>query len=322
MAVYTDITDQELESLLAGYDLGRALSCKGVAEGIENSNFILDTEGGRFVLTIYERRVRADDLPYFIDLMRWLAARDFPCPTPIADREGKVLTEVRGKPTAIVSFLSGLSVRRPTQAQSREVGKGLARLHAAAAGFPGRRPNALGLAAWAPLFTPRQAAAAAKLEAGLDQRIADDLDALAAAWPADLPTGPIHADLFPDNAFFDRDRFVGAIDFYFACDDALAYDLAVCLNAWCFEREGRLLAGHARALLEGYEALRPLQVNERAALPLLARGAAMRFFLTRLVDWERGAEGALVTPKDPMEYARRLDVHRTGDLSAALGDLA
>jgi homoserine kinase type II len=318
VAVYTDINDQELESLLEGFDLGRALSCKGVAEGIENSNFILDTERGRFVLTIYERRVRPDELPYFIDLMRWLAGRGFPCPTPIADRAGRVLTEVRGKPTAIVSFLTGLSVRRPTAAQCREVGLGLARLHEAAEGFPGRRPNALGLAAWAPLFAPRQAAAAA-LEPGLDQRVAADLEALAEHWPEGLPAGPIHADLFPDNVFFDRNRFVGAIDFYFACDDALAYDLAICLNAWCFEHDGRLLPSHARALLGGYETLRPLSERERAALPVLARGAAMRFFLTRLVDWQRGAEGALVTPKDPMEYARRLDVHRRGGLADALG---
>ncbi len=318
MAVYTDITDRELEDLLAGYDLGRALSCKGVAEGIENSNFILETERGRFILTIYERRVEAEELPYFIDLMLWLAGRGFPCPTPIADRSGQALTQVRGKPSAIVTFLSGLSVRRPTAAHCEEAGAGLARLHAAGKGFPGRRANGLGLAAWAPLFEPRHAAAAAALEPGLDDRIAADLLALNAGWPSGLPTGPIHADLFPDNVFFARDRFAGAIDFYFACDDALAYDLAVCLNAWCFDADGRVLPDHARALLRGYQAERPLTPPERAALPILARGAAMRFFLTRLVDWQRGAEGALVTPKDPMEYARRLDFHRTRGLEDVL----
>lgn len=318
MAVYTDISDRELEDLLAGYDLGRALSCKGVAEGIENSNFILETERGRFILTIYERRVRAHELPYFIALMRWLAGRGFPCPTPIADRSGAALTEVRGKPCAIVSFLSGLSVRRPTASHCQEAGAGLARLHAAGQGFPERRANGLGLEAWAPLFEPRFADAAAALEPGLDARIAADLQALSADWPRGLPSGPIHADLFPDNVFFTRGRFAGAIDFYFACDDALAYDLAVCLNAWAFDAEGRVLPEHARALLRGYEAERPLTAAERAALPVLARGAAMRFFLTRLVDWQRGAAGALVTPKDPMEYARRLDVHRAGGLEAVL----
>ena len=316
MAVYTDITDRELEALLEGYDLGRALSCKGVAEGIENSNFILETERGRFILTIYERRVREGDLPYFIGLMRWLAGRGFLCPTPVADLSGEVLTKVRGKPAAIVTFLNGLSVRRPTAAHCAEAGRGLALLHAAAEGFPGRRANDLGLSAWRPLFGPRRAAAAA-LEPGLDARIAEDLDALEAGWPTGLPSGAIHADLFPDNAFFDQCDFAGAIDFYFACDDSLAYDLAVCLNAWCFDTEGRLLPDHAHAMLRGYEAERRLGADERRALPLLARGAAMRFFLTRLVDWQRGAEGALVTPKDPMEYARRLDAHRAG----ALGDL-
>jgi homoserine kinase type II len=315
--VYTDITDSELEALLAGYDLGRPLSCKGVAEGIENSNFILDTERGRFVLTIYERRVRLDDLPYFIDLMLWLADRGFPCPTPIPDRSGQTLTRVRGKPAAIVTFLSGLSVRRPTAGQCGEAGAGLARLHAASRGFPGHRANTLGIEAWRPLFEPCRAAAAA-LEPGLDAKIAADLDALHAAWPQGLPEGAIHADLFPDNVFFDQDRFVGAIDFYFACDDAFAYDLAVCLNSWCFDAQDRFLPGHASALVRGYEAERALTPAERAALPVLARGAAMRFFLTRLVDWQRGAEGALVTPKDPMEYARRLDFHRTGGLGAAL----
>jgi homoserine kinase type II len=307
VAVYTDITDRELEDLLAHYDLGRALSCKGVAEGIENSNFILETEQGRFVLTIYERRVRASELPYFIDLMRWLAGRGFPCPTPIADRSGAALTQVRGKPTAIVTFLSGLSVRRPTAAHCQEAGAGLARLHAAGAGFPGRRANDLGPGAWSPMFEPRHAAAAAALEPGLDRTIATDLKALAADWPHGLPSGPIHADLFPDNVFFNRGRF-----------DALAYDIAICVNAWCFDGDGRVLPDHVRSLLNGYEAERRLTPAERAALPILARGAAMRFFLTRLVDWQRGAAGALVTPKDPMEYARRLEVHRAGGLEAIL----
>lgn len=316
MAVYTDITDAELEAFLADFDIGAPLVFKGIAEGVENSNFLLETTTGRFILTIYERRVNEGDLPYFIGLMRWLAARGFPCPTPVPDRSGEALTRVRGKPTAIVTFLNGLPVRRPTEAHCREAGAGLARMHRAAEGFAGQRANALGLSAWRPLFEPRRAAAAA-LEPGLDTRIAADLGALEALWPGGLPSGAIHADLFPDNAFFIHEAFAGAIDFYFACNDALAYDLAVCLNAWCFDGRGRLLAGHARAMLEGYESLRPLGDDERRALPLLARGAAMRFFLTRLADWQRGAEGALVTPKDPMEYARRLDVHRTD----ALGDL-
>lgn len=317
MAVYTDITDSELEQLLAGYDLGRAVSFKGVAEGIENSNFILDTERGRFFLTIYERRVREADLPYFLGLMRHLAAHGFPCPTPVADCTGKVLARVRGKPAAIISFLSGLSVRHPTAAHCEEAGAGLAKLHEAAKGFQLHRANDLGLSSWSPMFAAHRDAAAA-LEPGLHARIAADLDALEAHWPADLPSGPIHADLFPDNLFFTRGRFAGAIDFYFACDDALAYDLGVCLNAWCFDAEHRFLPEHARSFIRGYESIRMLTKSERAALPTLTRGSALRFFLTRLIDWQRGSEGALVTPKNPMDYVRRLDFHRQDGLRAIL----
>lgn len=317
MAVYTDITDAELEALLATYDLGRPLSCKGVAEGIENSNFILETEAGRFVLTIYERRVREEDLPYYIGLMDYLAARGFPCATPMRNRSGSALSRVRDKPAAIVSFLTGLSVRRPTEAHCFEAGEGLAWLHQAGVDFPMHRPNTLSLDAWKPLFEGREAAAAA-LRPGLESDIARDLDALEQDWPIGLPGGAIHADLFPDNVFFNRGRFAGAIDFYFACDDAFAYDIGVCLNSWCFDARHAFLPGHARAFLNGYARRRTLGAAEREALPILTRGSAMRFFLTRLVDWERGAEGALVTPKNPMDYAIRLDFHRSGGLKAVL----
>ena len=310
MAVYTDITDAELDTLLQGYDLGRALSFKGIAEGVENSNFLLETEAGRYILTVYERRMRQEELPFFIDLMQHLAKRSFPCPTPIADRKGRALQTVRGKPAALVSFLPGVSVRRPSAAHCREAGIGLARLHLAADGFKGRRPNALGQPSWAALFSGQQAAAE-RLRPGLAREIDEDLAMLALSWPRDLPGGVIHADLFPDNVFFDNGKFAAAIDFYFACDDALAYDLAVCLNSWCFEPDGSFNITAARALASGYESLRPLSPIERTGLPILAHGAAMRFFLTRLVDWGRADDGALVRPKDPMEYERKLQFHRS-----------
>jgi homoserine kinase type II len=309
MAVYTDITDEELATLLADFDLGAALSLKGVAEGVENSNFLLETEAGRFFLTVYERRVRAEDLPFFLELLRWIAGRGFPSATPIPDREGRLLKTVRGKPCAIVSFLSGLAVRRPTAAHCREAGAGLARLHLAAAGFPRSRANDLGQAAWAPLFSPL-AKAADDLKPGLAATISSDLERLAARWPHSLPQGIIHADFFPDNVFFAGGKFAGAIDFYFACDDAFAYDVAIALNAWCFEADGSFNITSARQLVAGYESVRPLSDLERSALPVLAHGAAMRFFLTRLADWGATPEGALVRPKDPLEYERKLAVHR------------
>ena len=242
--------------------------------------------------------------------MQWLARRGFPCPVPMADRCGEMLKTVRGRPAALVTFLTGVSVYHPTPALCREAGVALARLHRAGEGFPHRRLNALGQPAWAALFAGAHATAEA-LQPGLAGRIVCDLEALAVAWPSGLPAGPIHADLFPDNVFFVGERFSAAIDFYFACDDALAYDLAICLNAWAFTADGAFRPAHAAALLDGYQSLRPLSEPERNALPVLARGAAMRFFLTRLVDWTATPPGALVRPKDPLEYAARLDHFRT-----------
>jgi homoserine kinase type II len=314
MAVYTDITDEELAGLLADFDIGAATSLKGVAEGVENSNFLLETEDGRYFLTVYEKRVREEDLPFFLGLMRHVAGRGFPSATPIADRAGQILKRVRGKPCAIVTFLSGLSVRRPSVAHCREAGRGLANLHLAAEGFELSRENDLGQDAWAPMFAPLEADAEG-LKPGLATTIWSDLERLSARWPADLPAGVIHADYFPDNVFFAGGQsaavqFAGAIDFYFACNDAYAYDVAVALNAWCFEPDGSFNITAARALVAGYESRRPLSDAERAALPVLAHGAAMRFFLTRLQAWGATPAGALVRPKDPLEYERKLAVHR------------
>ncbi|MDP3855223.1 homoserine kinase [Phenylobacterium sp.] len=321
MAVYTDITDEELTQLLSDFDLGAPVSLKGVAEGVENSNFLLETEIGRYFLTIYEKRVREADLPFFLGLMHWLADRGFPSATPILDRRGETLKRVRGKPAAIISFLPGLSVRRPTAAHCREAGAGLAWLHQAAEGYPGRRANDLGQAAWTGMFEGLAGDAEA-LKPGLAATIRADLKRIAANWPANLPSGVIHEDYFPDNVFFQGGRFAGAIDFYFACVDALAYDIAVALNAWCFEPDGSFNITSARALIGGYESRRPLSDAERAALPVLAHGAAMRFFLTRLHDWGATPAGALVRPKDPLEYERKLAVHRAAPDLVLFGDPA
>lgn len=309
MAVYTDITDEELTRLLADFELGAALAFKGIAEGVQNSNFLLETEGGRFILTVYEKGVREDDLPFFLGLMDHLAHHGYPCATPMRDRAGQMLKRVRGKPAALVGFMRGLSVRRPSAAHCREAGRGLAGLHLAAQGFAQSRVNDLGQAAWAPMFE-RLAPDADGLKPGLAATITEDLATLAANWPRDLPTGVIHADYFPDNVFFQAGEFAATIDFYFACNDALAYDIAIALNAWCFEPDGSFNITSARALVAGYEAVRPLTDAERQALPVLAHGAAMRFFLTRLNDWHATPPGALVRPHDPLEYERKLAVHR------------
>lgn len=309
MAVYTDITDAELDGFMAQFDLGQPQAFKGIAEGVSNSNFLLETDAGRFILTVYEQRTNEQDLPFFLALLRWLADHDYPCAPPMPARDGALYKRVRGKPAAIVPFLKGMSVRRPGVAHCREAGRGLALLHRSAQGFAQSRVNDLGQPCWAGMFAGREAAADS-LKPGLAATVAADIAEFERLWPRDLPTGVIHADFFPDNVFFRSGRFAAAIDFYFACTDALAYDLAVCLNAWCFEADGSLNVTAARALVSGYEAERPLSAAEREALPILAWGAAMRFFLTRLQDWGPTPAGALIKPHDPLEYERKLAVHR------------
>ena len=310
MAVYTPLDEHDLHALLARYDVGGLRGFHGIAEGIENSNFLVDADGGRFVLTVFERRVKAGELPFFMELMGWLADRGFPAPRPLADREGAVLQTLKGKPACLVSFLQGRPLEPPPVAACFEAGVGAARMHKAVEGFPQKRRNDLSLASWRPLLAGREALAE-RLRPGLAAQIAADLDALEAAWPSGLPQGVIHADLFADNVFFDREgRFAGVIDFYFACTDALAYDLAIMLNAWAFDTPTAPDPAKLRALIGGYESVRPLTPAERAALPILARGAAMRFFLTRLADWESTPQGAIVTAKNPLDYADRLAFHR------------
>ncbi len=316
MAVYTDFSDEELEHFIRGYDLGAVLSLKGIAEGVENSNYLLATEAGQFILTLYEKRVDPADLPFFLGLMDHLAARGINCPTPVHDRQGRALGTLADRPTAIITFLSGISVSRPRTEHCAAVGHALAGLHRAAQGFALTRRNALSVENWRPLYEACDGRAD-EVAAGLGREIESELAFLEEHWPRDLPAGVIHADLFPDNVFFLDKRLSGLIDFYFACNDMLAYDAAVCLNAWCFEADVSLNITKARALLSGYASVRPFTPQEIEALPLLARGSALRFLLTRLYDWLTVPEGALVVPKDPSEYYRRLRFHRSvADVSA------
>jgi homoserine kinase type II len=316
MAVYTEIPDDEFDEFVAGYDLGAVLSCKGIAEGVENSNFLVVTERGQFILTLYEKRVAAGDLPFFIALMEHLAGKGITCPTPVRDRHGEALKRLAGRPAAMVTFLSGMSVRRPRPAYCAALGSALAQLHLAGGDFAMRRANALSVAGWRPLFEQCDGRADSVVP-GLGGEIALELDYLEKHWPSGLPQGVIHADLFPDNVFFLAEKVSGLIDFYFACNDMLAYDAAICLNAWCFEADGSLNVTKARSLLAGYQAIRPLAPAEIEALPLLARGSALRFLLTRLYDWLTTPAGALVVKKDPLEYYRKLRFHRgVADASA------
>jgi homoserine kinase type II len=310
MAVYTEVSDEELSDFIAGYRIGRLLSYKGIAEGVENTNYLLHTEAAPFILTLYEKRVARRDLPFFLGLMEHLAGAGLSCPTPVRDGAGRLLGELTGRPAAVVTFLEGVWIRRPQRHHCAAIGATLATMHLAGRQFLVRRANALGIAGWQPLFD-RFCHRADEIAPGLTKTIAAELAYLTAHWPMHLPQGIIHADLFPDNAFFLGDTLSGVIDFYFACNDTLAYDIAVCLNAWCFEPDNAFNITKGRALLKAYHNVRTLAPEEIAMLPLLARGAALRFLLTRAYDWINTPTTAFVNPKDPLEYLRKLRFHQT-----------
>jgi homoserine kinase type II len=309
MAVYTDVSEGELEAFLRNYAVGDLLSYKGIAEGSENSNYLLHTSTGAYILTLYEKRVERDDLPFFLGLMDHLAKKGIVCPLPVHRKDGNIIGEVAGRAAALITFLEGMWMRRPTVAQCREVGKALAALHVAGADFPLTRPNALQIDGWRKLWAGARDRAD-EVEPGLVAEVDKDFVELDRDWPKDLPSGVIHADLFPDNVFFLGQKLSGLIDFYFACNDFYAYDLATCLNAWCFEKDSSYNLTKSTALLAGYRSVRPLEAAEVEALPLLARGSALRFMLTRLYDWLTIPDGALVQKRDPHEFIRRLRFHR------------
>lgn len=318
MAVYTEVTADDINAFLQDYDVGNAVTFKGIAEGVENSNYLLQTEKGHFILTLYEKRVKAEDLPFFIGLMDHLAAKGIRCPEPVHDRQGRALKPLCHRTAAMVTFLPGISLRHASPAQTGEVGAALANMQLAAADFDGVRPNALGHDGWRKL-AERCGARADEIAPGLAGLIADELGFLDRNWPTGLPEGVIHADLFPDNVFFLGDRLSGLIDFYFACNDLWAYDLAICINAWCFEADGAFNVTKTRRMLEGYRSMRRLETGEVDALPILCRAAALRFLLTRTHDWLHRVEGALVRPHDPTPFLNRLRFHRSIDSADAYG---
>jgi homoserine kinase type II len=308
MAVYTDVTDEALADFLRGYDIGTVVAFRGVAEGVENSNYSLRTTYGDFILTLYEKRVDPRDLPWFLGLMEHLAQHGLVCPQPVHGRDGQALRHLCGKHAAITTFLPGVWPRRVRVAHCGPLGSALARLHLAGAGYAPTRANGLGPASWMPLLE-RCGARGDEVQAGLVAELETALDGILAGWPSGLPVGHIHADMFPDNVFFLDGKLSGVIDFYFAATDVLAYDVAVCLNAWCFEADYSFNVIKSRALLRAYGGVRGLSVGEQAALPVLCQGAAIRFLLTRLYDWLNTPAGALVTRKDPLDYLRRLRFH-------------
>ena len=309
MAVYTEVPEDALFAFVAQYEIGEVLAFKGIAEGVENTNYYLHTSQGDFILTLYEKRVREDELPFFLNLMEHLARRGLNCPQPLRTRKGEKLGRLEGRAAAIFTFLEGLAIRRPRPSHCGALGEALAKMHEAGSDFGMQRTNALSVTGWPQLFASAEDRAE-EVAPGLTKRIREELAYLEINWPRGLPEGVIHADLFPDNAFFIGEEVSGIIDFYFACTDYFAYDLAICLNAWCFEADHSFNVTKAKAMLAGYESVRRLEDAEAEALPILCRGSALRFMLTRLVDWLNVPPGALVRPKDPLEYDRKLGFHR------------
>ncbi|MEA2738962.1 MAG: homoserine kinase type [Acetobacteraceae bacterium] len=318
MAVYTEVTDEALADFLSDYDIGTMIAFRGIAEGVENSNFSLRTSAGDFILTLYEKRVDPNDLPWFLGLMEHLAHRGLVCPQPVHGRDGMALRRLCGKHAVITTFLPGVWPRRVRLAHCGPVGSALAKLHLAGADYAPIRENGLGPRSWTPLLE-RCRSRADEVQPGLARQLDAALGSILAGWPADLPVGHIHADMFPDNVFFLDEKLSGVIDFYFAATDLLAYDVAICLNAWCFEPDFSFNVTKSKALLAAYHCVRPLSAAEQAALPVLCQGASIRFLLTRLYDWLNTPAGALVTRKDPLEYLRRLRFHMTATDGRAYG---
>ncbi len=320
MAVYTQLTEEDVKGFLAHYDIGALRSFEGIVEGIDNTNFLVVADA-RYILTVFESRIRAEELPYFLGYSGWLAERGIPCPKPMQGRDGEVIRTLKGKPAALVQFLEGKGNPDITPAHTALVGDLDAKMHLAAQDFLPWRENNLSLAGWRIIFD-KIAPRADEVFPGMEKLIRHELAFLEEHWPGGLPSGPVHADLFPDNVFFTYNAGVpalsGVIDFYFACNDSFAYDLMICLNAWCFDDRQRFVPELASALLKSYRDVRPLEDAELRALPLLARAAALRFLVTRAHDWIFRVPGALVNPKNPMDYVMRLKFFQQDDTLATL----
>ncbi|MEZ0494889.1 homoserine kinase [Sphingomonas sp. IW22] len=321
MAVYTHVSAELLADFLTRFDAGQLVSAKGIAEGVENSNYLVETTTDRFILTLYEKRVSGDDLPYFLSLLDHLADKGLPVPPAIKDREGRAIHELAGRPACLIRFLPGVSLSHPTAGQALAAGDAMGQMHAAVADFDGQRANSMGIGTWRPLFD-RCGGSLDQIAPGLYADIALALDHVEARWPHHLPASAIHADLFPDNVLMLDERVTGLIDFYFACTDLRLYDLAIMHAAWSFDATGANYdAAIGDALVAGYSRHFPLSEAERAAFSDLAVGACVRFTLSRAWDWLNTPADALVTRKDPLAFWRRLRAYDP-DLAARMRTLA
>ncbi len=309
MAVYTQITEDTLKTALAKFDLGALVAFEGIAEGVENTNYRLTTDKGSYVLTLIEKRADPEELPFYTGFMEHLRQRGIPTAAVLQDKEGRGIFTLNGKPALITKFLDGAWPREIYVHHCQQVGEMLAAMHKGGRDFNMKRRNTMAFPAWRSLIHAC-ADRADELEPGLFQLLDAELDYLEKHWPKFLPKGAVHADLFPDNVFFEDEKISGVIDFYFACWDVMAYDLMLAFNPWCFDWKGDLDPARAKSFLESYNHARPLSKNELKALPLFGRAAAVRIIATRLYDWLNPVEGALVRAKDPLEHVKILRFHQ------------
>ena len=311
MAVYTKLSENKLKDFFTKYNLGKLLNYKEIKEGIENTNYFIKTERGKFILTLYEKRVDEKDLPFFMSLMKNLYDKSFPSPKPIININGNYISEISGKKAAVVSFLEGTSKKNLSPKNCYEIGINTAKLHLITKNLVAKRKNKLSVLSWRTIYNNVKKDCS-KIHPDLIQIIEKNLEEIKYKWPKNLPSGIIHADLFPDNIFFKNDKLTGIIDFYFACNDFYALEIAVCLNALCFEGKNNNLSFNvtkAKKFIDGYSSIRKLSEEEKNSLKILCQGAAIRFLLTRVFDYLNLTEGAIVEIKDPVEYLKRLEFH-------------
>ena len=313
MAVYTKINKEHLNSFVKKYDIGKVVKFKGIKEGIENTNYFILTSKGKFILTIYEKRVQKKDLPFFMNLMDSLNKNNFQCPKPIKSLNNKYISLIKKKPAALVSFLSGSSKENLNSDNCYEIGVQVAKFHSITKKLSIKRNNSLSLRSWEKLFKKVEKQCSTIGE-NLPYKIRESLKEVKKNWPKNLPGGIIHADLFPDNIFFNNNQFSGFIDFYFSCNDFYAFEIAICLNALCFDGFKQNLSFNvtkAKKFLKGYSTIRKITIKEKKYFKVLCQGAALRFLLTRVFDYLNLTKGAILSVKDPLEYLKRLEFHNS-----------
>jgi len=311
MAVYTKLSEKDLIEFLSKYNIGKIQKHEEIKEGIENTNYFIQTEKGKFILTVYEKRVEEQDLPFFVGLMKNLFDKKFPSPEPIINKNGNYISEILGKKAAVVSFLNGAAKKSLNPDDCHKIGINTAKLHLITKNLSGKRENKLSVNSWRKIYN-KVKKDCSTIHPNLSQVIEKNLDEIEKNWPKNIPAGIIHADLFPDNIFFKNNELSGIIDFYFSCYDFYAFEIAICLNALCFEGKNENLSFNvtkAKKFIDGYSSIRKLDKSEKESLKILCQGAAIRFLLTRVFDYLNLIEGAIVKIKDPIEYLKRLEFH-------------